>query len=337
MAVRHPGKTRSTLETAAAQGLKACLPVLTVTGARPGPLAVIIANQHGRELNGIASIARVFEALNPRTLKGRVVFLPVMNPVGTRQRVQDYPTESPRYRPTGISQVININRTWPSKRNPAAKPDTYAAAVTDAVWRTYLRHADVGIDLHGWSGTSLSLAWAEARHREVVRAFGLPWHMLTQHSAAGMSEDAAHSLNIPHVVCELTPQNMVDPESVAFGERGILNTLKFAGLLAGQPQRPPVQYEFDEKHTEFVIRTPVEGLCVPCVAKGDWVKKGQPVAHVLSLETLKKEFVYTAPQDSLVFNIGGMAWGEDMLPSAIVSPGQLLGLLKVPSRILRNE
>lgn len=49
---RSAGKARSFLETRRyAQGVRAQLPVLTVTGARRGPLAVVMACQHGRELH----------------------------------------------------------------------------------------------------------------------------------------------------------------------------------------------------------------------------------------------------------------------------------------------
>jgi hypothetical protein len=51
---RIPGKTRTALETERyEQGVRARLPVLTVTGAKRGPLAVIMASQHGRELQDI--------------------------------------------------------------------------------------------------------------------------------------------------------------------------------------------------------------------------------------------------------------------------------------------
>ena len=76
---RTTGKTRTFLETKRfSQGVKVRIPVLTVTGAKPGPRAVIMACQHGRELNGIAAAERVFNQLDPAKLAGEVVFLPVI-------------------------------------------------------------------------------------------------------------------------------------------------------------------------------------------------------------------------------------------------------------------
>ena len=97
------GKYRSSLETKRCiQGVRVSLPVLTVQGRRPGKTAVIMAAQHGTELNGIAVIERVFSRLDPRQLKGRVVFLPVMNPIGVRAHIGSYP----------IGDGDNMNRVW---------------------------------------------------------------------------------------------------------------------------------------------------------------------------------------------------------------------------------
>jgi predicted deacylase len=335
---KSAGKSRSFLETGRfGQGVKAQIPVLTVTGTKKGPLAVIMAAQHGRELNGIASIERAFNRLRPAALSGTVVFLPVMNPVAVRTHAQDFPTEKPRYRPCGMRYNMNLNRSWPGGDNTGAS--TYVAAIADAVWNTYMRHADVGIDLHGWSGLSLCLAWAAKSHRDHLRAFGLPWHMTIEKpgSSQGLTEYAALQKGIPWITCELVPQNRICNESVLFGERGILNTLRFSGLLKEPLDLPPVQYEFKQEHEETLIRTPAEGLVVSDFKKGDWVTKGQTVLRVLSLETLKSIFEFKAAHDGLVFNIGGTHWGEDIPENAVVFPGQIVGLLKQPTRILKNR
>ena len=334
-----PGKHRSFLETRRyAQGLKAAIPVLTATGIRPGPLAVIMACQHGRELNGIAAIERVWSRLDPKKMKGTAVFLPVMNPVAVRMHEQDYPTEQYRYRPAGFAMNMNINRQW--REDLPASDGTYAREVAGLVWDTYLKRADLGIDLHGWSGCSLSLVWGLKKHLALLRAFGLPWHMIVNkpgNPKAGLTESAAWTAGIPLMVCELSPQNTLDPESVRLGARGIWNSLTFMGMLEGRPELPPVQYEFPDPHEETVVRTPVEGLLVSECAKGDWLQKGCRVLRILSLDTLATAWEYRAPEDLLAFNIGGVKWGEDLPDNAIVHPGQIVALLKKPSAIIRNK
>ncbi len=108
MAQIKVGKFRTVLETRQyAQGVKVALPVLTAKGARPGPLAVVTANQHGRELQGIASIERAWSRIDVKKLRGTVVFLPVMNPVGARVHIQDYPVEQTRY-PGQVTGLLKV-------------------------------------------------------------------------------------------------------------------------------------------------------------------------------------------------------------------------------------
>jgi len=331
-----PGKSRSALETPrGAQGVKAVLPVLTIRGARPGRLAVIMAAQHGREVNGIAAIERAFHRIDENKLSGTVVFLPVMNPVGVRTRRQDYPVEEGRYRGgrLGLTAGYNMHATW-----GGAGGDTYGRQVAAAVWDTYLRHADVALDLHAWSGLSLCLAWGHRKYRKLVRSFGLPWHLIRDDMSGegGTPLAVAFKAGIPLLVAELVGQNTICRQSVRFGERGILNTLICGGLLTGAMDLPPVQYEFDQDHVETAARTPVEGLCVTDFVKGDLVKRGQTVARVISLDTLETLWEFKAPHNGLLFYVGGAIWGEDHTEHSVLFPGQLAVLLKKVSRVIRN-
>lgn len=296
-------------------------------------MAVVTACQHGRELNGIASIARVFESLNTKDLKGCVVFLPIMNPLAIRSHQMDFPLEKVRCRPTGVSQNMNMNRAW-RKNGKSTNSSPYIQEITDIVWKTYLKHADVCLDLHAWTDNSLSLAMGYGKHLSLLKAFGLPWYAVVDSSyASGSCTWLASSSEIPSMICELTPQNTVCHETVAHGERGIMNTLKFAGILSGELARPETQYEFGPGHKEHVIKTEAEGLLVSDHRIGDLVKGGETVLKVLSLDSLKTVFEFKAPCDSLLFNLGGCPFGEDSLPSAVVYPGQMVGLLKQPSKM----
>ncbi|MBU4366960.1 MAG: succinylglutamate desuccinylase/aspartoacylase family protein, partial [Verrucomicrobia bacterium] len=212
--------------------------------------------------------------------------------------------------------------------------------IASAVWDAYLKHADLGLDLHGWTGCSLSLVWGLKKELSLLRAFGLPWYMVVDKPgkpSSGMIETLAWARGISMLTCELVPQNTINPESVRLGARGILNSLKFIGMLEGRLELPEAQYEFPQRHEEMVLRTPAEGLLVSDCVKGQWVRKGQRVLRILSLETLATAWEFRAPHDALVFNIGGVMWGEDMPDNSVVFPGQVVALLKKPSRIIRNH
>ncbi len=330
-AVLAAGKNKSFLETPGhAQGVRAVLPVLTIRGSRPGPLAVITAAIHGREINAIAAIERAFTGIDPADVTGTVVFLPVQNPIGVRARMQDYPVEEGRYRSL-LQQGHDAVRAWQGLR-----PDTYLSQVLSTVWDTYVRHADVSLDLHAWSGISLCLAWGHKDYQALVRGFGMPQHQI-MHDLKGDNQAHAHAHGVPLVIAELVPQNVICRQSVLYGERGILNTLKIAGLLKGKPALPPVQCEFDQDHIETQARTPVEGLCVSDFEKGDLIKKGQTVCRVISLESLDTLWEFKAPHDGLLFYVGAAQWGEDHTEHSVLFPGQLAVLLKKVDRFVKNK
>ncbi|MBF0244371.1 MAG: succinylglutamate desuccinylase/aspartoacylase family protein [Planctomycetes bacterium] len=333
-----PEKTRSFLETGHfAEGVKVRLPMLRVRGRGEGPKLVVTAAQHGRELNGIASIERVFAQLDPAKVKGEVVFLPVMNPLAVRSRRQDFPQEECRYRHLPISQSCNMNRLWPG--GSEEKNGTYASAVAEVAWDRVLQNADIVIDLHGWSGSSLSLVWGQKIHRKYVRAFGLPWHMILEKKddpKGGMLDALCRSHGMITMIAELTPQSILSNRSVGFGENGILNVMKTAGMLEGSPTLPATQCELDESHEETIVRSPVAGLAVSDFEIGDMIKRGETLVRVLSLETLESIFSFSSPHNALVWNVGTAAWGEDHTEHAVVEPGQIIGMIKRPSRILKN-
>jgi len=56
------------------------IPVQIVNGRKPGPVVLVMAGIHGDEVNGAEAIRRlVVEVLDPATLRGAVVGLPVVN------------------------------------------------------------------------------------------------------------------------------------------------------------------------------------------------------------------------------------------------------------------
>ena len=55
------------------------LPLLTVIGAEEGPTLLVLAGVHGDEYEGIAAIPKVFRAIKPLDLRGRLLMAPICN------------------------------------------------------------------------------------------------------------------------------------------------------------------------------------------------------------------------------------------------------------------
>jgi predicted deacylase len=154
---------------------------------------------------------------------------------------------------------------------------------------------------------------------------------------SGMSENAAWRADIPSITVELAPQNRIRNSTVKMAVRSIENLLKEMGVVEGSPDLPELQMEFGPDHEETQVVTEREGLLVTDFEPGDRIQEGQTAARVISLETLGTLCRFEAPYNGLVYNIGaGLGFGEDHVASSVVFPGQTVGLLKRPTRVLRN-
>ena len=73
-------KTTGWLEVATrADGGVWRLPLLYVTGQRPGPTLVVTAAVHGDEYEGVEAIPQIFQQIAPADLRGKLVMVPICN------------------------------------------------------------------------------------------------------------------------------------------------------------------------------------------------------------------------------------------------------------------
>src|SRR5215213_10019634 len=68
-----------------------CLPALVVKGTTPGPILLVTAGLHGDEFEGMVAIPRFVRSLDPRTLAGTVVGLPICNPLAFESQSRQSP------------------------------------------------------------------------------------------------------------------------------------------------------------------------------------------------------------------------------------------------------
>ncbi|MDD5707025.1 MAG: succinylglutamate desuccinylase/aspartoacylase family protein [Kiritimatiellae bacterium] len=324
-------KSRLVFECPAAQGVRPVLPVLVLRGAKPGPLLLTIAGQHGRELHGPAGIARVFDETDPATLSGTVVFLPTVNPAGIRMHRQDYPFEDARYR-RGVKACWNMNRTWGLNKK------SYSGVIASAVAANFIDAADAVLDLHGWY--SVSTAWGRAVDRELILAFGQRINVLRPSDCPtmdGMLEGYAEKLNKPFLIVELAPQNTLVPERVRQCRIGLVNVMRHLGMLPGVLELPAEQLVFSMKGRETLLESDCEGICEPLVEAGEWVEKDQLLARVWSLDSFEVIKEFRAPHAGAISNILAFFWGEDVPCSAVVHPGSPVVLVRGEAEIVRRE
>ena len=102
-------------------------------GSRPGKRLIVTAGVHGCEYIGILAVSRLIQELDPRQMKGEVVFLPIANEGGFYKEIKQLVPED----------GVNLNRAF-----PGTEMGSRSAKIAAAV-ETYLYPgADFLVDLH---------------------------------------------------------------------------------------------------------------------------------------------------------------------------------------------
>jgi len=219
------------------------VPLHVFTGRMPGPTFGIVTNTHGDEFLATIAIREFVSALDTAKLSGRIVLVPVANPMATAGFGRLTPEQHGR---TDLHEVYPGNARGNTTQ-------MIAAAITENV----LHHVDALIDFHsGGSGGRLqarvdhnSKATDELKQKNIAlaRAFGAPF--VHENEFAG---SAAHYLNtrgVPAVNpevggCYLGPES--SDYYIAMMRTGLEGMLRHLGLLEGAV-KPPRQIDFDTR------------------------------------------------------------------------------------------
>ncbi|MEM7675182.1 MAG: succinylglutamate desuccinylase/aspartoacylase family protein, partial [Myxococcota bacterium] len=117
--------------TRLATGSQLTIPVTVIHGQTDGPCVWMSAAIHGDELNGVPIIRRIQRCLDPRTLVGTVILVPVVNVFG----------------------LINESRYLPDRRDlnrsfPGTSKGSLASQIACLFMEEVVRHCDLGLDIH---------------------------------------------------------------------------------------------------------------------------------------------------------------------------------------------
>jgi predicted deacylase len=111
-------------------GLPMEIPVIIVQGAQDGPVLWMHGCVHGNEYCGTFSIHRFIRSLDPATLRGVVVALPVLNITGFQRNQRMSPFE-------GFNGG-DLNRHFPGKHDGGTLTDQMA----HHIWQHFSKHAE---------------------------------------------------------------------------------------------------------------------------------------------------------------------------------------------------
>ena len=240
------------------EDLPVSTPVLVVNGRSDGPTLCLTAAVHGDELNGIEMVRRVMHDLDPKTLSGAVVGVPIVNLQGFRR--------GSRYLP----DRRDLNRYFPGNPRGSA-----ASRIAHSFFTQVIEHCDALVDLHtgSFDRANLPQLRADLRHPDVVtltHGFGATVILHSQ-PAEGTLRHAATHAGIPTVTLEAGGPSQLELREVMHGVKGIetlLNTLGMVDKVRFWSDQQPVYYR------SSWVRANRGGILLADVSLGSTVRRG---------------------------------------------------------------
>jgi len=265
------------------------------------------ALQHGLELNGGDVMRRLVQTLDPASISGTLILVPMANPLAARVHMQSYPyPDRPNER-----QINDMNRRWYKGHESANAVDAQIDALMPIV---ALGDACVDLHCHEYLYPCMALtdmtvpACAElavAMGFEVIRTGDGPAGMFGRH--------VRETLGKVGITVEMPPLRRVDHANSGIGARGVLNAMKHMGLLNGEPELPPRTAVFGtgSQQSETVVAER-EGFVARYADAGEQVEAGRVVAEVFGPDDFDVVQSIRAPFASFVMSIGRppQAWGD---------------------------
>lgn len=270
-------KVAGTIEVPAGVDAALSIPVVVANGARPGPVLALVSGLHGTEYASIIALEKVIERLDPATLSGTVIVIPLVNVRSFEQKIAH------------VNPVDNksMNRFYPGKMD-----GTQTERASYLITKDVVDRCDHLIDLHGgdldeslrpysyWTVTGN--AQQDAFSKQMVLAFGLDHIIISADrpkdlAASRYLENTASLRGKASFAAEAGYAGTVETDDVEALANGCFNVMRFLKMLSGTATsiENPVWLEKVES-----VTSDQTGIFYPLVKRGTVVAQGMRLGYV---------------------------------------------------------
>ena len=255
------------------------MPVVVLHGKRRGPSVWLSAAIHGDEVCGVEIIRQVLAHLDPKTMAGTVLAVPVVNVPGFSGGDRYFPDRR------------DLNRAFPGSSRGSLTSRFAHAFMTEIVER-----CQVGVDFHTGSDHRRNLPQIRADLDDpltcdLIEVFA-PRVALHARLRDGSLREAAVRAGATTLLFEGGEAWRFDDAAIADGVAGTLRLLHHLGILPEPAEGlvPPHQTSFVRKSSW--LRSPKSGVVRVIVGLGERVDHGQTVAVVADAVGSKESVVH---------------------------------------------
>jgi len=296
-------------------------PVISVAGAKPGPVLFVNAGVHGGEYPAVEAVIRLGQVLDPKKISGTVILMPVLNLPAFRARTPF------------VCPIDNVN---PNRVFPGDPRGSYSEQMTHALINEFVVHADAYVDLHGGDIPEALVPFVicrsgnddvSERSKAITMAFGLPYVLTVdkpvQPSKGSSSYAAAAEKGVPSILAEAGGVGQMQEDAVELLVNGVVNVMRHLGMIAGEhPHLNPLPNKGEEGSATVLTKfewvyTKSAGVWYPKVGAGDVVNKEEQIGTVGDLfgDTLER----------IILPVNGVVLFLTINPS-VLENGLLMGI-----------
>jgi predicted deacylase len=268
-------------------GTQISLPLRIFHGKHPGAVMWISAAVHGDEIAGVEIIRRVASGLDPKSMSGTLITVPIVN----------------------VHGFLNGDRYLPDRRDlnrsfPGSPKGSLAARVADLFMREIVSRCDVGIDLHTGSDHRANLPQIRSdlddpETRRLSEVFGASL-MIHAKLRDGSLRQAATETGARVLLYEGGEAWRFDTNAINAGVLGIRRILSYLHITA--EETVPSGLMPPESRSSTWIRARRSGIALLESDLGDMVNAGRQLGAVYDSVGRRLSRIVT-PKSGLVIGL----------------------------------
>ncbi len=265
-------------------GVAIRVPLIVARGTEDGKVVGFTAAVHGNELNGIPVIQRLFKEIDPMSLKGTLIGVPILN-------VPSFLSKKRRF-----LDGVDLNHIMPGKEDGTVS-QVYAWRIVNKL----IKHFDYLVDLHTASNGRINSYYIRADMSDLaVRKMALLQNaQIIVHNppSDGTLRGTADELKIPAITLEVGNPNLFQKGMIRDGLTGIHNLLGHLQMTDSEVEEISDETVICKK--SYWIYSDIGGLLNVHPNVTDIVEVGDVIATVRNIfgDIIKE---YTAPESGIV-------------------------------------
>ncbi|WP_051688505.1 succinylglutamate desuccinylase/aspartoacylase family protein [Butyrivibrio sp. AE2032] len=260
-----PGKTIK--DHIHVEGTELHIPHVFLCGEHKGPTVLISAGIHNAEYVGIQAAIELSGELDPSTLSGNVIILPLANRSGFENRTMSMVYEDGK----------NLNRVFPGD-NKGSEADRLA----HMIFNVFIKNVDAYIDLHSGDGFESLIPYAyylgsspaEETARQMISCIDTKYCVRSRCTTGG-AYNLASIHGVPSVLIERGQLSLFSRDEIEADKADVINILKYLGVLEGSHKSYP-----KKELTEYDIDSPCTGCWYPSLEVGTRFAKGDCLGQI---------------------------------------------------------